>query len=165
VLAAPLIGIVCEAIAPRLALALAGALIVSMAPWVLNNTARPLLGPHSVLSSSRNDQYFAFQPDLEPAYAGGLAYIADQGCTHIGFISNQDGWEYPVWALSPGPIEIEDAAVTNVSADASAARFRPCAVFTIGAASTSPSLALDGQSFARTWIQDDIAVFVPDGSS
>jgi len=164
VLSGPLIGVVCEAISARLAVGTAAILLASMLPWVLNNQARPLLGTHPVLDRPRASQYFAFQPDLESAYTSAVAYLADSRCTQIGLLSNQDGWEFPVWALSAGPVKIEHVEVANVSSNTAPLTFQPCAVLALGPAFADNPIQIHDQTFRTAWRQDDVAVLTPEAT-
>jgi hypothetical protein len=162
VLFAPLFGVVCEAIGARIAACIAAVLVFSMLPWVMNNQARPLLGPGTVLDTTRASQYFIFQPDLEPAYEEAAAFLADQHCSQVGFISNQDGWEYPLWVLSPAPLQVKHVAVSNVSHELAATAFPPCAIVALGPAFVTNPIQIDGQTFQPVWTQDYLVVLTAD---
>jgi hypothetical protein len=166
VLGAPLVAVVAERLHPNLALALAAVLLVGMLPWVVNNQARPLIGPRTVLGSSRADQYFTFKADLGPAYLGAVDFIAERHCNQVGFISDQDGWEYPLSALSPPGTRIEHVGVTNISADltnAETTSFHPCAILAVGTYIHN-SMTLGESVYRPAWTQDAVSVLTLDGT-
>ncbi len=165
VLCAPLVGLIAEAAAPRLALVVSALLLVSMLPWLVNNRARPLIGPDSVVGMSRQHEYFTFQPELETAYAGAVGYVDQHGCTEVGYISNQDGWEYPLVALSLRPLRIEHVGVTNVSGRLDSLPFAPCAVMAIGASASGQMLQIGGRGYAPAWSDGQIEVLLPESQS
>jgi hypothetical protein len=177
VLAAPLVGVVVERVSSRFAFLLSVALLISMLPWVAYNQARPLVGPRSILGSSRADQYFTNRPSMRSAYFGAIGFLAERGCARVGFVSTVDGWEYPLWPLLrgsvPGPFEIEHVDVTNVSArqtDTQLRAFEPCAVLVLGPTASDGSLEVAGQTWRPGFMQLDptdplqhVAVMTPDG--
>ena len=176
-LGTPLVGTVVERIAPRLAVVLAGVLLVSMLPWVVYNQARPLVGPRSMLGISRNERYFTNRPSMRSAYLGAVAYLVERDCAKIGFTSTVDGWEYPLWPLLqgglPGAVEIEHVGVTNISASQAGvanSQFEPCAVVALGPTADMPWIEVHGQQFKPSWAQMDptaeleqVAVLTVDG--
>lgn len=79
-------------------------LIVSALPSLLANTTRPLIpwatqARRSVLTASRDEQYFASRPDLYRPYAAMIRQINGTGCARVGLFADYDSWEYPLWAL------------------------------------------------------------------
>jgi hypothetical protein len=162
VLGAPLVGTVTERTSQRLVVLLTGILLVGMLPWVVYNQARPLIGPRSILSVGRGEQYFTNRPSLRSAYLGAVGYLAERGCAQVGFVSTPDGWEYPLWPLLraalPGTVEIEHVNVTNASAGLTGvqnAGFRPCAVLALGPTANMLSIDVDGSAFKASWGQLD----------
>jgi hypothetical protein len=168
VLGGPLVAVVVERLAARASPWLAAALLLSMLPWVAYNQARPLVGPRSILRVSRADQYFTNQPALDAEYRNAVGLLAARQCTDVGFFTNTDGWEYPLWALLPGA-RIEQVDVANVSAGFAAQRqttFQPCAVVAVGDSfdtGTSP-IEVDGRTFLPyPGTGKLITVLTPDG--
>ncbi len=73
-------------------------------PGLLANTTRPLIpwgtqAPHSVLTASRDEQYFASRPYLYRPYTAMLQQIESTGCKRVGLFADYDSWEYPLWAM------------------------------------------------------------------
>jgi hypothetical protein len=165
VLGAPLVGLAVERLGVRIAQSVSVVLLVAMIPWVVYNQARPLVGARSILTTSRSDQYFTNRPSLREPYLAAIRFIADQGCAQIGFISTQDGWEYPLWALAPTPIHIESVAVGNMSAafiPASQKTFQPCAIFSLEPSlNDMASLAIDSRVFTAAYRSEPVVVFTP----
>ncbi len=114
-------------------------LLVLSVPWVVYNNSRPLLGPDTVLSSSRVDQYFSDRTGLREPYVTAMRELRDTGCSRIGLWIGGDGGEYPVWILAgqaggERQARIEHINVKNESAHLrSHARdsFDPCAILVI----------------------------------
>jgi hypothetical protein len=117
----------------------------------------------SVLATSRTDQYFTSQPDLEQPYLSALTYLARRGCQQVGFTSNQDGWEYPAAALAPSSLTIEHVGVDNISARVGRPAFTPCGVLAVGPAYVNQIVQIDGSNYAPAWSDGDIAVLTVDG--
>jgi hypothetical protein len=172
VLGAPLVATVIDRAAPRLLGAVAVVMLVSMLPWVAYNQARPLIGPRSILSVRRDDQYFTNRPSLRSAYLGSVAFVAGHACDRVGFVSTGDGWEYPLWAVltesARGPVTIEQVAVANLSAawpaPVAGAGFQPCAVVSIDQDSSAGSLELGGDTYRPAWTMGQVTVSTPGGS-
>jgi hypothetical protein len=87
-------------------------------PWLTLNPAKPLVGPHSVLTTSRLDQYFANDRRRLGAYRDVLSIVSAKNPALVGLTIVEE-WEYPIWAglaggSRPGP-RIEHVNVTDVS--------------------------------------------------
>ena len=171
VLGAPVVGVTFERMAPRLTLAVATALVLSMLPWVVDNQARPLLGPRTILAVNRDEEYLTNRPDLRAAYLAVVAFLRERNCASIGFISDVDGAEYPLWALLENagldrPVLIEHVGVANASAAqarAAEGRFQPCAVVSFQATPTE-TMELGGETFRRrAWAIGQAAILTVDG--
>jgi dolichyl-phosphate-mannose-protein mannosyltransferase len=98
-----------ERLSPRaVKLALAAALLLAIPPLVLNTT-RPLIPagslgytgirPRSILTESREAQYFANRPVLHPLYRSAAEILGKMGCHRVSLVAGYDSWEYPLWAL------------------------------------------------------------------
>jgi hypothetical protein len=151
VLGAALIGVVVDRISNRLALTLSVLLLLCMLPWVAYNQARPLVGPDSILFVPHDDQYFTNRPGARQPYVDAVAYLQDRGCARVGFVSNQDGWEYPLWSLSRGPVHIEHVGVTNMTRSLADDRFTPCAILAFGEGATEHNISAGGQVYQTSW--------------
>jgi hypothetical protein len=157
VLGAALIGVVAERMGARFTALLGTLLLVSMVPWVLYNQARPLVGPRSIFAMSRTDQYFTSRPGMRAPYTAAVQVLRERNCTQVGFLSDLDGWEYPLWALYGAVVHIEHVAVSNASAreNSGSEQFEPCAVFAVGARANDASLTWAGQLYVTAWKAGD----------
>ena len=162
VLSAALVGLVLERLSRRVAVLAGLALLVSTLPWVAGNAARPLIGSESVFSVARADQYFLLHPAQRAAYLDAVTFLQTRQCTRVGFVSNQDGWEYPLRALDPDLAAIEHVDVANVSARAPASGSVPCAVFAVGPALVTAPIDVAGHTFRPAFVRDDVAVLLAD---
>lgn len=183
VLFAPLCGVVLARI-PRPAVVDVVALgLLSVALlWVLAGQSRPLVGPSSVLTRSRLDQYFTAAPQLEAPTVGAVGFVRSLGCDRVGFYASgpQDSegyasgapsWEYPFWVLLSGntheTVRIEQAHVTNASAPLanrpSYAAFHPCAIIAVlRPQERMPLLTTnDGRPYVPAWESGIMHVYVP----
>jgi hypothetical protein len=85
-----------------------GALLLATSiPYLIANAGRPLVGPSSVLTTPRMDQYFTLRPHLREPYVKAAAILGSTDCRDIALWLGADGWEYPLWVLlaraAPGP--------------------------------------------------------------
>lgn len=97
---APLVGIAAQSFVRRRARVIAiGILLLSAAPYLLLNQARPLLGPQSVFVEPRERQYFTNRREAYPSYAAAAARLRDLRPRVIGLALGGDSYEYPLWAL------------------------------------------------------------------
>ena len=101
VLAAPGIALLLQRAGPRLSGTVLGILLAGALPPLLANQTRPLLpGTRpSILTRSRDSQYFAARPELEAPYRDLTTRIAALGCRRVGLVAGYDSWEYPLWSL------------------------------------------------------------------
>ncbi len=100
VLAAPLLGLVAGRWRfRRLCLAGFALLLLTSAPWFLENCMKPLFGSRSVASRPRVLQYFVLRPDLFKPYVQAAELIRARSPRNIGLIIGADSWEYPFWVL------------------------------------------------------------------
>jgi len=135
VLAAPLAALLVEKLRhPAVAVILALFLVNNARPALFENWTRPLKGPHSLLATARDDNYFSdmSQWNNRASYVEAVDRTARSGCTRIGLDISENQLEYPFQALlrERNPkVRFVHTGVTNASAqyaipDASA----PCAV-------------------------------------
>jgi hypothetical protein len=162
VLGAPLAGAVAERLAPRATGVLCVLLVASMVPYVAYNQARPLVGPRSILFTSRTDQYFTNQPSLRAPYEAAIGVLSQSGCRQIGFISTADGWEYPLRALLGPAATIEHVDVANVSAGQDGVTFDPCAVLRLTPVADRTAVLVGGRPYWTVWQQGEMAILLPD---
>jgi len=113
----------------RVIAALSLCIILSALPWLFGNQTRPLIASinpekkslefRSVITTPREEQYFADRPHIREAYKEVTRHLAAQGYPVIGIISSGDAWEYPIWVLvndlMEEPVRIEHVQITNES--------------------------------------------------
>jgi hypothetical protein len=118
---------------PRWAEGLQLALLLASFVWALGNETRPLLGPHSILTRSRQEQYFS-DTQAREAYEGAARYLLERGHAQVGLVFGGDAntqREYPLWALLggvPSPPRLENVDVRNVSGRLPLPGFTPEAI-------------------------------------
>lgn len=168
VLGAPVVGIVL-ARRPRLGRMVAVGLLVAAVPWLLFSETKPLLGNASMFHRGRETQYFAMRPDLREAYLDTVERLRESGCAAVGFLMDENDFEYPLWVLlgkSGGRgrprlehIGVRDQRGAPVGATGDA-RFRPCAVIATHPA-VADALALGGRTYRR--VVPAPLLFLPEG--
>src|SRR5205085_10559749 len=129
---------------PHLTQSVAKVPMLRRLPWLVDNSARPLLGRRTSMVVNRDVQYLTNRTDLRAAFLAVVAFLRERNCASIGFISDVDGAEYPLWALLENagldrPVLIEHVGVANASAAqarAAEGRFQPCAVVSFQARPT-----------------------------
>jgi hypothetical protein len=148
-LAAPLAGALLEAVRPAiLAIVVALFLVSNTRLPLFQNWTRPLAGPHSLLATARDDNYFRdmVQWDNRASYLSAVDLTARSGCTEIGIDIGRNQLEYPFQALlrerNPA-VRFLHTGVENASARYTpAGQPRPCAVFCPDCAGVPGKLAL-----------------------
>ena len=101
----PLFALACPAVIiirpPILQLALVVLLLDTAKPYLLENWVRPLKGPHSILRTTRDDQYFndLHQWNIQAKYLEEVDAAARSGCPLIGIDINELQLEYPFEVL------------------------------------------------------------------
>lgn len=137
VIGAPLVGFVLGKSAWPVAPALAGAiLIVASWPWLFQIDSRPMIpGPRStigsILSTPRQDLYFANGRYLEAPFEDFVDRIHAVGCQSVGLSLSGNSAEYLLWVLLGGPtrsVRMEWIVGGTPSARYSDPSFQPCAV-------------------------------------
>ena len=167
VLATPLIAVIWG---PRrsAAAALSATLLILSVPWVLKNDSRPLLGPDSVITLRRVDQYFVNRKDLRQPYASAMRYLKEVRCSNIGLWVDDEP-EYQLWVLGGPrrgavPLRIEHVAVANESAKAvrlGRAPFDPCALLIVTATPSIPaSLDFQRSVYRQVFRAPRVSVFL-----
>jgi hypothetical protein len=150
-LAAPLAAAFLETLRPAILSILVCLFLASTARLPLfHNWTRPLQGPHSLLASSRDDDYFRdmVEWDYRASYLPAIDLIARSGCTVVGIDISQNQVEYPILALlrerNPA-VRFLHTGVENASARyALPGQPRPCAVLCPDCADIRSKVALYG---------------------
>jgi hypothetical protein len=119
---------------PVVAVLLALFLVNNVRPAVFENWTRPLKGPHSLLRTARDANYFSdmSQWNNTASYLEAVDRTARSGCTEVGLDISENQLEYPFQALlrerNPN-VRFMHTGVTNASARYAAANpVAPCAV-------------------------------------
>ena len=102
VLAAPLGGYLLDAVRPTAVTALLCVFLVSGARRpAFENWTRPLKGPHSILWTARDNNYFSDmgQWHNRESYLDSVNIVAHSGCTLVGIDISDNQLEYPFQAL------------------------------------------------------------------
>jgi hypothetical protein len=102
VLAAPLGAYLLDALRPRVAAALLCLFLADGARMpALGNWTRPLRGPHSLLRTARDNNYFSDmgQWHNRESYLESVNIAARRGCTQVGIDISENQLEYPFQAL------------------------------------------------------------------
>lgn len=149
VLAAPVAGVLGERLRPAVLQAvLCLFLLNNSKPYLLENWVRPLKGPHSLLKTRRDDNYFSDmgQPVDQASFVKSVDLVAASGCSYVGVDTNEFQVEYPVLALlrerNPG-VRFVHTGVTNASARFySPSAPQPCAVVCLYCAGVTGRLDL-----------------------
>jgi len=100
VLAAPWLGIWLSRQRFGFRVAAALLLVLGVLPALLANRSRPLIGPDSILTTSREEQYFANRPEVYEGYRQAAEALREHGAQHTLLYLSGDSWEYPLWVLA-----------------------------------------------------------------
>jgi hypothetical protein len=153
----------------RLQAALAFTLAVCALPALLRNPQRMIVGRRTIFKVPRAQQYFAVVPPWYRDYSSAAKVIADTRCYRIGFVSNEDDWEYPLWPLletrlGRRPV-ITHVGVTNVSQSLSSAHASDgvCAIIQIDQSETGERTRVP-MAFVPVWESGVVRVFQRRGS-
>ncbi len=135
VLGAPLAAFLVERLRHPAAAVLLGLFLANNArPALFENWTRPLKGPHSLLATTRDDNYFRDmgQWNNRASYLESVDRTARSGCTEVGLDISENQLEYPFQALlrERNPrVRFVHTGVVNASARyAEAGVPPPCAV-------------------------------------
>ena len=151
VLGAPLGAFLVERLRrPALAAILALFLVNNARPALFENWTRPLKGPHSLLTTTRDANYFndMGQWNNRASYLESVDRTARSGCAEIGLDISENQLEYPIQALlrerNPA-VHFVRTGVTNASAQyAAAGAPPPCAVLCPDCIGNQRKIALYG---------------------
>jgi hypothetical protein len=134
VLGAPLAALLVEKLRhPALAVMLSLFLVNNARPALFENWTRPLKGPHSLLTTARDDNYFSDmgQWNNRASYLESVDRTARSSCTEVGLDISENQLEYPFQALlrERNPkVRFVHTGVANASARyAAAGAPPPCA--------------------------------------
>ncbi len=151
VLGAPLAAYLLDRLRPRWIPALVCLMLVSGARLpAIENWTRPLKGPHSLLRTARNDNYFSDmgQWNNRASYLEAVDAAARSGCELVGIDSSENQLEYPFMALlreRVPAVQFVHTGVTNASARYEAQpRLQPCAVLCLDCQGNPRKLELYG---------------------
>jgi len=128
----------------RVITALSLIITLSALPWLFCNQTRPLVAAlnleqkrlelTSVITTPREEQYFADRPYVREAYQEVSRHLAAQGYPSVGIVAGGDAWEYPIWVLvnefkgEPEPVRIEHVHIKNESRVLELAGFDPLCI-------------------------------------
>ena len=147
VLASPIAGVLGEQLRPPVVqVALCLFLLNNARPYLFENWVRPLMGPRSVLHTSRDENYFAdmTQWNNRATYFQAIDAIAKLHCPMLGIDINNLQLEYPVLALlrerNPG-IQFVHTGVSGPSAKY-ARPVKPCAILCLDCAGDTARIHL-----------------------
>ena len=120
VLSAPFVGLLFDEKKLRpFANSCAVVLLVSSFFVLANNQMRPLVGPKSVFTTDRLNQYFMVAPQAKQYFIATANMIKGQPITNIGILDRDSNmWEYLLWVLLQGDgvtYRIEHVNVQNRS--------------------------------------------------
>jgi hypothetical protein len=140
-------------------------LIIMAIPWIFLNSSRPIVGNHSILKTSRIEQYFFNQPSLARPYFESTHILADMRCSDVGLVAGPDDWEYPFWVLlqenTNKIVYIENVNVTNISQqkyDGNNNTSNLCAIIVMNA--DPPVIKIGENSYARNWSSDSVSLYI-----
>lgn len=129
ILSAPFVALVFDRVRMRTAASCVAATLVVMSAFILaNHETRPLVGPKSVLVTSREDQYFVHRPQAKAYFRSMTDMIKASPVQNVGIL-DRDGnmWEYLLWVLlqeGNRSYRIEHVGVTNSSGKIRLERFQ-----------------------------------------
>jgi hypothetical protein len=126
-------------------------LAVSSGFWLLASDLRPLVPPaDSVVTTPRSADYFTALPERQREFEAAVDALVDADVHRVGLVSDEDAWEYPLWALADlrgADIEYDAFGVTNATAEL-AATSPPDAIVCL-IACQPPEGQWSGQSFGE----------------
>ncbi len=166
--ASPLIATIIPRQLPRAAMFIIAAFIGQRAiDALLNNPARPLMGKNSIVSATREERYFAEQPQAYGPYAGAANFLKATSCRHIGLQTGWSEWEYGFWVVARnrlGAVTINAIGVSNPSAKLGRllanTEGTPCAVVSLHQDGGAARARVE-PGFSVAWRQDSVTVQLP----
>jgi hypothetical protein len=135
-------------------------------PFLVENALRPASGEGAVFRAPRLAQYFASRPDLAGPYFEAVAFLRSRGCKEVGWLGDEESWEYPFWALLTGArprgCRLEAVGVDNPSAALGRGRapFRPDALVVINHGDGAER-RLDGRVYRKALTAGAVYVYLP----
>lgn len=141
-------------------------LILVSIPWVFYNQSAKLMGAGNIFTVTRIDQYFANCPELKDTYVKAIDYLKSRGCSNIGIILPDGGFEYQFFALlqksNPQGFCIEHVNVNNASAIKYNTypfnSFGPCAIISVGIQDNE--VVYKNVAYVKKWSSDPVSVFI-----
>jgi hypothetical protein len=113
------------------------ALLLAVYPWLFSINSRPLIPIQgrsymgSILTTSRQDLYFANERDLEKPYGEITSLIKQADCSTVGMMLLGNSAEYPLWVLLGAPrdnLHIEWIVGGELYQHYRTPNFHPCAI-------------------------------------
>lgn len=148
--------------------ALAIVMLIFCAPALWTNMRRPLfpgMGYRGTIWDYTGDQIlFAARPDLQLSFQSAAVYAALHGDSQIGFVTNGDGWEYPLWPLLRR-VGIKHLRLEHVGVKGAMAKpyplgpFDPTIVFV--ATPAPPEMTIDGAPWHRVQQYPALSLYRP----
>jgi hypothetical protein len=167
VLWAAVMGGLVQPLPGRLLALLLTPLLIWSGPFVLTNRAHPLIGPSTVWTMPRVEQYFFWRRADLPAAVGALRFVQQQRCQEVGLLHDDGAYEYPflvlLLGLPPAGGQVQPVGITNRSlplVERRPAEFAPCAVIDQRTQPTG-DLRLAGRGYRPGWAGGKIRVLVP----
>jgi hypothetical protein len=162
-LAAPITAVVLSSY--RYATGVIAAILVYVAvSHALSNMNRPLIGNSSIFKKTETEIIFTKRPQLQHAYEMVLRLLDERGATHVGLISGNDDWEYPLWRIKvPRTLEsrvFRHVMVDNFSAKYADSTWVPDALITLRGERPS-DLNLDDIKFEKILDTHEFAIYIP----
>ncbi|HZY87830.1 MAG TPA: glycosyltransferase family 39 protein [Gemmataceae bacterium] len=166
VLCSPLVAVGLGRLRPAGATGAAALLLAWSWPFLVENALRPASGEGAVFRAPRLAQYFASRPDLAGPYFEAVAFLRSRGCKEVGWLGDEESWEYPFWALLTGArprgCRLEAVGVDNPSAALGRGRapFRPDALVVINHGDGAER-RLDGRVYRKALTAGAVYVYLP----
>jgi 4-amino-4-deoxy-L-arabinose transferase-like glycosyltransferase len=142
------------------------ALVAASMLWVFYNESRPLLGKENIFEADRSHQYMSRNKTLYGPFTETADLLGRNACSQVGLMTDQDSWEYAIWAMlrrTQPDIHIEHVNVDNISNRLSAqlpfSTFSPCAVVVINLPPPY-QVTLNGEIFKLTQDEKSISVYM-----
>jgi hypothetical protein len=140
-------------------------LLVWAWPFLAENASRPVLGGANVFRLPRPIQYFVNRPDLLGPYVEAAAFLRARGYTEVGWLGDEESWEYPFWVLlsgaRPGRCRLGAVGVNNPSAALARGPFLPHAVVATNH-EDAPERCLEGRVYRKAFAAGKVYVYLPD---
>jgi hypothetical protein len=142
-------------------------LLLYALPFLLKNSANPLIGTNNIFNTSKIDQYFVHRPNLRDPYIGAAQFLNSQECRDVGLYLDLDDWEYPLWFLlkkdKKKKVHIEHINVRNNSAvkynKYPFNKFRPCAILSLVSDEES-RIVYKKDIFVKEWKSDPVKIYM-----